>query len=230
MPTTEIDRERDEVVSTPGSQDLAPAASARWQRAADRLARYGWVVLLAAVVAALVGGMVSAATWEPPAPDAEVAVPGRDACPDPPCFDVGGEGLPGLRDLLMTIPILGYLLAVVLGLPSLLAGVWDALRGRWAAGGRRLLAFVGPTLLFVGTEIVPHLLNPCFWALTLGGVRLPELYCAYSPEWGADVTDRWHLLDHALVGALPLAALYWWALRRWRLDIAPVRFLRWPGA
>lgn len=206
--------------------DCTPTTQTRWQRWADRLARYGWLVLLVAVAVALVGGTVYAATWEPRASDAQVAVPGWDACPNPPCFDFGGEGLPGLRDLPVTVSILGYLLAIALGLPSLLAGVWDALRSRWAAGGRRLLAFVGPALLFVGTEIVPHLLNPCFWALTLGGARLPELYCAYSPEWGADLADRWHLLHHALVGALPLAALYWWALRRWRPDIARARLFR----
>ncbi len=88
---------------------------------------------------------------------------------------------------------------------------------------RRLLAFVGPVLFFAGTEIVPHLLNPCHWALTLGGTRLPEFYCAYSPEWGADLADRWHLLDHTLVGAVPMAALYWLALRRWRPAVARLR-------
>lgn len=162
----------------------------------------------------------------PRAPAAEVAVPGRDACPAPPCFDVRGEGLPGVRDLLAIIPILGYLLAIVAGLPSLLAGAWDVLRGRGNAGGRRLLAFTGPAVLLAGAETVPHLLNPCFWALALGGTRLPELYCAYNSEWGADSADRWHPLWHALTGALPVAILYWLALRRWRPEVARIRFLR----
>ena len=199
----------------PEGEPVGATAAAGWQRAADRLARSGWLVLLVAVAVALVGGTISAVTWEPRAPDAQVEV---DECPNPPCF--GGGGMPGLRDLPMAIAILGYLLAIVLGLPSLLAGLWDALRGRWAMGGRRRLAFVGPVLFVVGTEIVPHLLNPCFWALALGGTRWPEFYCAYSPEWGVDLADRWHLLDHTLVGALPMAALYWWALRRWRPDVA----------
>ena len=198
--------------------DRTPTTQTRWQRWADRLARSAWLVLVIAVALALVGGMVYAAMWEPRAPS---PVPGRDACPDPPCFDFGG--IPGPRDLPAVIPVLGYLLAIALGLPSLLAGLWDVLRGRWAMGGRRLLAFVGPVLFLVGTEIVPHLLNPCFWALALGGTRLPEFSCAYSPEWGADLADRWHPLGHTLVGAVPMAALYWWALRRWRPDVARLR-------
>ncbi len=193
------------------------APSAGWQRPSDRLARYALLILLGSVAIALVGGTVYAATWEP----RTVAVPGRDACPDPPCF--GGGGLPGVRDLPTVVSTLGYLLVILLGLPSLLAGAWDYLRGRWAAGGRRLLAFVGPVLFFLGTELVPHLFNPCYFALEFAGKQLPEFYCEYSPEGGADLADRWHLLDHTLVGALPLAALYWLALRRWRPAIARLR-------
>jgi len=198
-----------------GGDPVVTAPSAGWQRAADRLARYGWLVLLVAVAVALVGGTLYAATWGP----RTVAVPGRDACPEPPCFD-SGDLQPGLRDLPTVIPTLGYLLAIVLGLPSLLAGAWDFLRGRWAAGGRRLLAFVGPVLFFLGTELVPHLFNPCYFALEFAGKQLPEFYCEYSPEWGADLADRWHLLDHTLVGAIPMAALYWLALRRWHPAVA----------
>ncbi len=197
----------------PDQGDLG-RASVRWQRLADQLARYGWLVLLVSVVVALVGGMIYAAMWEP----RQVAVPGRDACPAPPCFD-RGDLQPGLRDLPTVIPTLGYLLAILLGLPSLPAAGWDLLRGRWGAGTGRLLAFVGPVLFFIGTEIVPHLFNPCYFALALADRRLPELYCEYSAEWGADLADRWHLLDHTLVGAIPFAALYWLALRRWRPDV-----------
>ncbi|HSH79709.1 MAG TPA: hypothetical protein VLA19_14390 [Herpetosiphonaceae bacterium] len=163
------------------------------------------------------GGVVTAAVWQPGIDTMQAEVP----CENPPCF--GGGGLPGLSALPMIIPMLGYGLAIVLGLPSSLAGTVDFLRARWAAGGRRLLAFVGPVLFFVGTEIVPHLLNPCVWAWEVGGQRLPEFYCAYNPDWGADVADRWHLLDHTLVGAIPFAALYWLALRKWRPDILSLR-------
>lgn len=173
---------------------------ARWQRLADRLARYGWLVLLGSIAIGLAGGVIVAILWQP---DESV-----------------GE-MPGLRDLPMIISMLGYLLVVLIGVPSLLAAVWDFLRGRRATGGRRVLVFAGPVLFLVGTEIVPHLLNPCLFALELGGKRLPGM-CDYG-EWGTDFAARWHLLDHTLVGAIPFAALYWWALRKWRPGVARFR-------
>ena len=118
--------------------------------------------------------------------------------------------------------MLGYLLAILLGLPSLLAGGWDLLRGRWAAGGRRWLAFVGPVLVFVGIEVLPHLVNPCAIPYALGSRDLLGI-CETNPAWGADVEGRYHLLDHALVGALPMAALYRLVLRHWRPDVARPR-------
>ena len=193
-------------------EPVALARSARWQRVADRLARWAWPVLLASVALALVGGAVVGA-WNPATAAPEPYV---DECADPPCF--GGGGLPGLRDLPATLPFLGYGLAIALGLPSVLAGGWDLLRGRGAAGGRRLLAFVGPVLVVVGTEIVPHLLSPCLPA-ELGADWVPGV-CERHPVQGWDIEERWHALDHALVGALPMAALYQLALRRWRPDVA----------
>ena len=192
--------------------------SARWQRAADRLARYAWVLLLVSVTVGLISGVVVAAVWQPeidPAPSSGVV------CPDPPCF--GGGGLPGLESLPFVVTMLGYLFAIVLGVPSLLAGVWDVLHGRWAVGGRRFLPFLGPVLFFVGTEIIPHLVNPCIWAFLWNGTLLSEFYCAYDAACGTDLADRWHLLQHTLVGALPLATLYWWALRRWHPQVARLR-------
>ncbi len=105
------------------------ATSARWQRIADRLARWAWLVLLAAVAIALVGSAVVGA-WNP---DIEDPVPYVDECTNLPCF--GGGGLPGFHDLPVTLPFLGYGLAIVLGLPSLLAGGWDLSRGRRGTGG-----------------------------------------------------------------------------------------------
>ena len=75
--------------------------------------------------------------------------------------------------------------------------------------------------MVVGTEIVPHLVSPCLPAV-LGAGWVPGV-CEHDPERGWDVADRWHALDHALVGALPMAALYGWALRRWRPDVARLR-------
>ena len=199
---------RDDVV-------LAPARTTRWQEVSDRLAHYSWYVLLAATVLALVGGIVSAAA-EPP--DAAVPKANVDECLDPPCFGAGD--MPGVQDLPVVVPTLGYLLAIVLGLPSLFAGGWNILRRRWRMGGRRLLVFVGPVLFLAGTEIVPHLLSPCLPA-ALGAEWLPPV-CERTEQHGVDVADRWHTLDHALVGALLMAALYWLVLRRWRPDV--VRF------
>jgi hypothetical protein len=166
--------------------------------AADRLARYGWRVLLAALLVALIGGMVEVLIWEPG------NGPISADCPAPPCAP---EGLPGLSDLATVLPILGQLLAILLGFPSALVGGWDLLRGRPSDGGRRLLAFVGPVLVLVGTEIVPHVAN-------LGLCAVASELCRYSPEWGTDISDRWHPLDHALLGALPMIAIYWRARRR----------------
>lgn len=175
---------------------------------ADRLARYSWLVLLGAIGLALVGGAISA-TWQPRSDEVR---PGQEACVDPPCFDPGG--LPRPRDLPVVIPALGYLLAIGLGLPSLPAGLWDFLRRRWAAGGRRLLVFAGPVLFLIGNEIVPHVLSPCLLEAALGTDRLAGI-CQ-----GFELADRWHALHHALVGALPMAALYFLALRRWRPQIS----------
>ncbi len=143
-----------------------------------------------------------------------------DECPAPPCF--GGGGLPGLDSLPWIVATLGYGLALLLSLPSLAVGSWDLLRGRWAAGAGRVLTFVGPVLVFVGIEMLPHLLNPCGLPYALGSRDLPG-FCMTNPEWGADVEERYHLLDHALVGGLPLAALYWLVLRTWRPALARLR-------
>ncbi len=178
-------------------------ASTRWQRLADRLARYGWLILLLAVAIALLGGVMAAALWQP-------------------VENVEEMSGPGLQDIPMIISMLGYLLVILLGVPGLFAGLWDFLRGRWAVGGRRLLPFVGPVLFLVGTEILPHLLNPCSIPYELGSRNLPGI-CQSDPAWGADLASRWHLLDHTLVGAIPMTTLYWLALRRWRPDVTRSR-------
>jgi len=177
---------------------------ARWPRVADRLARDGWLILRVAVAVAVVGGAVVA-----------VVPPSSGESP-------GQGGLPGRQDLPWIVSMLGYGLAILLGVPSLLAGIWDLGHGRIAVGARSLLPFVGPVLVFAGIEVLPHLLNPCTIPYELGSRDLPGL-CVTDPAWGADVESRYHLLDHALVGGLPLAALYRLALRRWRPDVARPR-------
>ena len=184
--------------------------SGRWQRWGDRLARPGWVILVISGIVAVIGGVIYAA-W-PPAADAE-PIPVEE-CVNPPCF--GGGGLPPVSDLPAVVPVLGYVLAILLGLPSALAGGWWLLHTRWAASGRRLLVFIGPVALLIGTEVVPHLVNPCLLADALGGTR--SGLCQHTPD-GVDVADRWDPLDHALAGAVPMLGLYWLALRRWRPEV-----------
>lgn len=168
------------------------------QRVADRTAGYGRRVLLAAVSVALVGGIVEVLVWQPS------AGPTSDVCLRPPC---GPEGLPGLSDVATVLPIVGYLLVIVLGIPGLLAGIWDLVHGAGRDGGHRLLAFVGPVLVLVGTETIPHLADLGICAAISG-------LCGYSPEFGTDINDRWHPLNHAVLGALPMTVIYWSARRR----------------
>jgi hypothetical protein len=116
----------------------------------------------------------------------------------------------------MVVPFVGYGLALLLGVPSGIAGGWSLVRGRWSAGFRRLLILVGPILFIVGMEVVPHIVNPCL-AADLAGDTFPR-FCGRT-ESGADIAERGHALYHALVGALPMVLLYRWALRRWRPDL-----------
>lgn len=177
-----------------------------------RLARYGLNVLLVGVVIALIGGVVTALVWTPSPPDVQVGT-----CTNPPCF--GGGGLPSVGDLPSVIPVMAYVTAIVLGLPSLLAGARRFVRRDRSSAARTLLVFVGPLLVFVGSELIPHVASPCLPAQLWGSSELPAI-CERTVH-GVDVKDRWHLLDHALVGALPMTVLYLLALRRWRPDLLP---------
>lgn len=166
----------------------------------DRLARYTWRVLLVAVALGLLGGVLSAVEGPVGAPE---AIGEEDRCPNPPCLnlDLDWSRL-HLSDVPSVLQFSGFLLAPALGMPSLLAGAWDLLRGRPAAGGRRLLAFGGPVLVLLGAELIPH---------ALGCVLLPWT-CEVHPRYGLDIMGQWHQLDHMLVGAVPMVALYGWAL------------------
>lgn len=185
-----------------------------WPQTANRLARIGWVILLVSVAFMIVGSAV-VAVWNPgtDSPPAETT-----ECEDPPCFDLGG--MPGAANLPTVVAFIGYGLAVLLGVPSAVAGAWSMLRGRWRRGLSGLLVVVGPLLFIVGTEIVPHVVNPCVVADVVSD-DLPG-YCERT-ESGADIDNRVHAFHHAVLGALPMAALYTWALRRWRPDVVRKR-------
>ena len=181
---------------------------------AERLARWGVIVVVVAGVVAVASGVL-ALVWSPDLPDAP-----PDACPDPPCFglDLGGASPLLLLPLMAPLLLLG--IALLMGALSLLLSLVAALRGH----GRRVLAVgiaavVGPLLVLVGGEVLPHLLNPCVLP-DLAGMEPPG-FCVRTPE-GVDVPDDWHLLDHALVGFLPLSlALAWWWKRRESPSAAP---------
>jgi hypothetical protein len=188
--------------------------SSRWQRMAVRFARLGWLVLVISVGMALLGGVVVAA-WNP---DTEAPPPEAPGCTDPPCF--GSDDLPALESLPSVLPFLGYGLALLLGVPSAIGGIWSLVRGCWSDGFRSLVVLLGPLLFVVGMEIVPHVVNPCV-AADLAGEHVPR-FCERT-ESGLDLTSRLHTLDHALAGALPMVLLYRSALRHWRPDVLTQR-------
>lgn len=173
---------------------------------AERLARWGVIVVVIAGVVAVASG-VSALVWSPDLPTAPT-----DACSDPPCFGLDLGGASQLVLLLMAhLGLLGV--ALLMGTLSLLLSLVAAVRGH----ERRVLAVgvaavVGPLLVLVGGEILPHILNPCVLP-DLAGAEPPG-FCVRTSD-GVDVPDDWHALDHALVGFLPLSlALVWWWKRR----------------
>ncbi len=174
---------------------------------AGRFARWAVAFIVVAGVVAAAGGLLVLG-WSPDLPDAPA-----DACPDPPCFglDLGGASPLSVLPLIAHVVLLGV--ALLLGGLSLLFALATAVRGR----GRTMLfaaviAAAGPVLVFVGGNIVPHVLNPC--ALPdLAGAEPPG-FCARSSE-GADVPDAWHGLYHAAVGYLPLSLVFAWGWKRW---------------
>ena len=185
--------------------------SFNWLQTTNRLARLGWVVLLISVAFMIVGS-AAVAVWNP---DTEAPPAKTTACENPPCF--GGGGMPSVADLPTVLAFAGYGLAVLLGVPGSLLGMGRVLRGRWRQGLPGLLVVAGPLLFVAGTELVPHVVNPCF-AADLTRNELPG-FCERT-ESGADIGARVHALHHAVVGALPMAVLYTWALRRWQPDVA----------
>lgn len=105
----------------------------------------------------------------------------------------------GREDALFTVQYLLYFAAIASGLPQLLGGLWDIRSGLRRQGLVRLLAFVGPLVVFLGAEgLVAHML----W---------------WNP---ISDTDRFHLLHHTVTAGAPLTALYAWALWRWWLPYA----------
>jgi hypothetical protein len=89
------------------------------------------------------------------------------------------------------LPPLGYLLAAVLGVSALLMSLLSA--RRFELGRRRVLPVLGPVVILIAMEVVPHLINPCLVAGALGESLPPG--CSRTVH-GVDVHDRWHSLHH----------------------------------
>ncbi|HLF69843.1 MAG TPA: hypothetical protein VI541_02685 [Actinomycetota bacterium] len=119
-------------------------------------------------------------------------------------------------------------LSIVLGLPALFAGTRDLFRRNRGKVAAKLLLFFGPLVVFVGMELLPHLINPCTITEAIGRPTLPQMCEEMTYRSGFqgegklvtdfDIKDRWHPLSHSLFGAIPLAALYGLALRKRKID------------
>lgn len=168
-----------------------------------RLARWSVALVVAAGVVSVAGGL-AALVWFPDLPDQP-----QDACTDPPCWSLGVDGASALALLPFMVHLVLLALAMLIGGFALLIGLAAVRAGGRNGVGLAAVAVVGPLLVLVGGELVPHLVNPCVLP-ELVGARTPE-FCVKTPE-GADVPGTWHALDHAVVGFLPLSLLlaWWW--------------------
>ena len=172
----------------------------RLSRVAQASARLGWRLLLFANAIGVVAGVVEAITWVPTAPEEtfqgiEGACPGGAA---PPCFDVPDIALLPLALVPMVPYVLSLVLFLVLAVPSLLAAASGAMHGRWRPAAREVVTFTAPLLVLIGMETIPHLVlaAPC------------------GPP-GLDVCNRFHQLEHVVLGLVPMTLLYRLALLRW---------------
>lgn len=182
----------------------------RHRQHVDRAARVGLLLVLVAAALGAAAGGLAVATHQP----SDSVTPVVDPCPDPPCF--GGGGAPSLADIPSILPVACLLLSALCGLPGLLRAVTRTVRRR-RDRSRRILPFVGPLVVLVLMEVLPHVLNPCVLA-DAAGARLPP-GCSRGED-GVDVADRFHTLDHALVGLVPAALGYRALLLRRRPDLA----------
>jgi hypothetical protein len=176
-----------------------------WQRKAPDLARLGWRTLLFTVALALVAGLVY--------PASRTSIPEDPLlqsfdCPAPPCFPA--TPFSTLGDILVKLPPFGYAAALLLCLPALFVAARNLLAGREQLVRPGLTAFFGTLAVLVGTDILPHVVNPCLEY----GPELAGLCGEFAGRW--DVQARWHTLLHTLLGALPLTLLFAWVSGRLR--------------
>ncbi|MGA8978713.1 MAG: hypothetical protein WB473_06290 [Pedococcus sp.] len=181
----------------PSSRSVDTPGPAQWSRVQRAVM---WLVLAAVLVSVGVGGVEAAGWWSPPS--SALGEAGDSACVSPPC---GPESLPDLAVLPVVLPVLLTGVAALLGITVLLVSVArGAGRGR---GSVPLLLALGPLVVLVGAEVVPHALNPCL-AGDIPGV------CTRTREFGTDYADDVHLLGHAVFGWLPLGLGFAWLTLR----------------
>jgi hypothetical protein len=121
----------------------------------------------------------------------------------------------GIEQVLWPLMGMSTLLALVLGVPSLLVGGWDALRGSRSG---RPIAFAGPLLLFVGVMTISHPPLSDF-VCERGPALCQETFDWADQQVRVRVSTQVHLLYHAVYPTLPFAVLYGLALRRWHPSI-----------
>ena len=164
------------------------------------MARLALRIIVADIVVSIGMGLLIAIAWE--------FQPGSAFLDDLASGPGGGQG----------IPAAGFLLAMLLSLPSLGAGLLAMARGRWPET-RPLLSFVGPFAIFVSFMFLAHDLDPCRGLLDGASRWGAQPLCEGSGD-SLNIHGRLHLLYHALVPTAPVVAVYWLAARRWRAAIA----------
>jgi hypothetical protein len=175
------------------------ARAGRLSRIAERLDRWSFRTLVAAVAVTLVGSAFYAAAYDllPPHPP---ALPYE--CLDPPCF-FGGPP-PAARDIPVIVSLPFYLLALGLAVPSTLLGLWSLVKRNPRSAGRLFLTLFGALFVVVYQELGGHL--PIVCAVAPG-------MCENAGGAGPELSDRWHMLGHVAFAGLP-ALLTFWLVRR----------------
>jgi len=92
------------------------------------------------------------------------------------------------------LPFVFYVVAIIVSLPHLLLAASDVTHNQWKQASMRALVFIGPLIVFVGTE---GLLSHFLW---------------WEP---ISQTGRFHLLHHTVSAGAPLTLAYWLLLRWW---------------
>ena len=146
---------------------MNPSNIITWE---DRLTRLSLVLLLLATVYGIVAGAVISMYY--------------DIIPN----------MRSLVDNLAPVQLILYLLAVIVSFSHLPLAVSDARHKLWTQASIRALLFIGPLMVFLGTEgLISHYL---WW-------------------FAVSETDRIHMLHHTVFASAPLTLGYWLVVRWW---------------